>query len=202
MKIHKPGDIFKSSILDKEIETVEWTLKDKKESKRCHVCVLYNECRVKERIEERRRDVGSCSRSSREDGLSIYFKYANKSETIAPEAPSERKPGDKFFSKLLGCTIEVKGDKVRRRCLSCAYENICGRLSSLRNFETGNCSLTYRDDNSPIYFVKIDEKYKLDEEIYDLLIDLYSSVLEEDIKPEECRSLQLAILDIEYSKHQ
>jgi hypothetical protein len=202
MKIHKPGDIFKSSILGEEIETVEWTLTDRKDNKRCHVCVLYNECRMKERIEERRKDVGSCSWSSRGDGLSVYFKYANKSETIAPEAPPERNPGDKFFSKLLGCTIEVKGDKVRGRCLSCAYENICEKLSTLRNFETGNCSEIFRDDSSPVYFVKIEEKYKLDKEVYNLLIDLYSSALEENIKPEECRSLQLALLDVEYSKHQ
>ena len=195
-KEHKPGDIFVSSILGAEIETVEWKITSKKkDNERCLACALYETCKIKEDIEERRKDVGSCSRGSRGEGV-VYFKFTEESKNISKEKRvKQRKAGDKFFSKILGGILEVKDDIKGGRCDSCAYHDVCAGLNKLRNLESGNCSRGFRGDDKPIYFRKIENKYEVGEEVYELLKEFEN---DGNLSPEEIKGYQQALLDAVY----
>ena len=198
-KEHKPGDIFVSSILGAEVETVEWKTSKKKDNERCLVCALYETCKIKEDIEERRKDVGSCSRGSRSEGV-VYFKFTEESKNVVKEKRvKQRKAGDKFFSRILGGILEVKDDRKGGRCDFCAYHGVCmgdsRDLHKLRNLESGNCSRGFRGDDKPVYFKKIENKYEVGEDIYKLLEEFEK---DENLSPEEIKGYQQALLDAVY----
>ena len=193
------GEVFKSSILGQELETVEWTSGCGKDNRRCQRCALYYTCKIKEDIEARREDVGHCSRSSRLDGKVVYFRVVGKEEPERNYRTSQRKPGDKLFSKMLGSWLEVKGDRRSGRCDHCAYHEVCMgaglSLHKLRNLEAGNCAKKFRDDDTAVYFVKTEKVYDVAEEVYDVLREFESDM---DLTPEEIKSYQQALLDTIY----
>ena len=195
----KVGEIFRSSILGQELETVEWTSSCGRDNRRCQRCALYYTCKIKEDIEARREDVGHCSRGSRLDGKVVYFRVVGKKEPERDYRTSQRKPGDKFFSKMLGSWLEVKGDIRSGRCDHCAYHEVCMgtglSLHKLRNLEAGNCAKKFRDDDTAVYFVKTEKVYDVAEEVYDVLREFEFDM---DLTPEEIKSYQQALLDTIY----
>lgn len=194
----KVGEVFRSSILGQEVETVEWCGKD---NRRCQRCALYYTCKIKEDIEGRRKDVGHCSRSSRLDGKVVYFRVIGKKEPERDYRTTQRKPGDKLFSKILGSWLEVKGDIKSGRCDHCAYRDVCMgtglSLHKLRNLEAGNCARQFRDDDTAVYFVKTEKVYDVAEEVYDVLREFEYDM---DLTPEEIKSYQRALLDTIYAE--
>ena len=193
------GEVFRSTILGQELETVEWTSSCGKDNRRCQRCALYYTCKIKEDIEGRRKDVGHCSSGSRIDGKAVYFRVVGKEEPERNYRTSQRKPGDKLFSKMLGSWLEVKEDMRSGRCDHCAYHEVCMgaslSLHKLRNIETGNCSKRFRDDDTAVYFVKTEEAYDVTEEVYDVLREFE---VDTDLTPEEIKSYQQALLDAIY----
>jgi hypothetical protein len=192
----KVGEVFRSTILGQDLETVEWTSSCGKDNRRCQKCALYYTCKIKEDIEGRRKDVGHCSRASRLDGKVVYFRVVGKEE---PERNRQRKPGDKLFSKILGSWLEVKEARISGRCDHCAYHEVCMgvglSLHKLRNLEAGNCAKRFRDDDTAVYFVKKEKVYDVGEDVYDVLREFESDM---DLTPEEIKSYQQALLDTIY----
>lgn len=199
---HKPGDVFVSSILGKEIETVEWT--EQKDGQRCHNCALHYNCKIKENIAGRRKDVGHCGKQSRSTGMSVYFKLTKKSKAReVGEKIRQRNTGDRFFSKILGGVLEVRGFTGSGRCTCCVYNRFCGPrtttiLFKLRNLESGVCSHHFRTDNKSVYFDLVEEKYNVEEDIYKLLVELE---YDEGLDPEERLWYQQTLLNATYVKN-
>lgn len=166
----------------------------------------------------RRTDVGNCSSKSRKDNSYIRFETVKILYTIPEKIKSEvniillsnetgkqekalnlltefslsldneRKPGDKFFSKLLGNKVEVCVWKIGGgRCRYCAYEERCLNDTGfyhIRQKEAGHCSMKSRKDNENIYYHELSEEpnYIIEPEILDDLKEIERSNLNEKEK--------------------
>ncbi len=111
---------------------------------------------------------------------------------------SQRRPGSKFISKLLGKELMVVEHDGPGRCNHCAYKSVCidedRKFYPLRQTEAGHCSSKSRRDNKNVFFEETKKLYTPDKEVYKDLEDIQDS----DLSIEEKKFYQLAILDAMY----
>jgi hypothetical protein len=111
---------------------------------------------------------------------------------------SQRRPGVKFISKLLGKELVVVEHDGPGRCNHCAYKSVCidedRKFYPLRQTEAGHCSSKSRRDDKNVSFREIKKLYTPDKEVYEDLEDIQNS----DLSIKEKILYQLAILDAMY----
>lgn len=111
---------------------------------------------------------------------------------------SQRRPGVKFISKLLGKELVVVEHDGPGRCNHCAYKSVCidedRKFYPLRQTEAGHCSSKSRRDEKSVFFEETKKLYTPDKEAYKDLEDIQNS----DLSIEEKKLYQLAILDAMY----
>lgn len=111
---------------------------------------------------------------------------------------SQRRPGSKFISKLLGKELVVVEHDGPGRCNHCAYKSVCidedRKFYPIRQIEAGHCSSKSRRDEKIVSFEETKKLYTPDKEVYKDLEDIQNS----DLSIEEKKLYQLAILDAMY----
>lgn len=112
--------------------------------------------------------------------------------------PSQRRPGVRFISKLLGKELVVVEHDGPGRCNHCAYKSVCidedRKFYLLRQTEAGHCSSRSRREKKSVFFEETKKLYTPDKEVYKDLEDIQNS----DLSIEEKKLYQLAILDAMY----
>ena len=218
-----PGEIFISKLLGEQVGVVEY-LENKRPGDRCLQCAYLGYCRGTKYFEIRRLDSEECSKDSREDKKNVFFKSIRQLYKIpielriqitlllteSPIPPYKEiqqllenqynhevyidthlNPNTKFFSKLLGKELVVLPNDGNDQCSLCAYNKICEKFRDLVKLEAGQCKLRH----DPVNFIDVVEKYKIETDVYDALIEIEDT---QGLENNEKRSLQIALLDSLY----
>lgn len=152
----------------------------------------------KEIINDILSDINRGSEKERREEVWKIFEDISLGRPIKQVRLSQRRPGVKFISKLLGKELVVVEHDGPGRCNHCAYKSVCidedRKFYPLRQTEAGHCSSKSRRDEKNVSFEETKKLYTPDKEVYKDLEDIQNS----DLSIEEKKLYQLAILDAMY----
>ena len=96
----------------------------------------------------------------------------------------DKKPGDIFISKMIGCKLITRLGETKGRCAYCIFRDnnsssCIGLTHKLRQHTIGHCSSRSRKDGENVYFEVLEKLYDIPEETKKLIeeIDKTNSLL-------------------------